>query len=154
MFRSFFFPKILFIYSWETHREREWQRHRQREKQVSCKEPDAGLDPGPWDHALSRKQTLNCRATQASQVYRSYVQFIFSFPRWCQIFSALFPNPCQYKMSIFANCLLVILSFTFRIANTFYFLLTIKIFSSTNCLLLCLEHFGFDTLSCRNHSDF
>ena len=27
-------------------RERERQRHRQREKQVSCQEPDVGLDPG------------------------------------------------------------------------------------------------------------
>ena len=26
--------------------ERERQRHRQREKQASCREPDAGLDPG------------------------------------------------------------------------------------------------------------
>ena len=26
--------------------ERERQRHRQREKQVSCREPDVGLDPG------------------------------------------------------------------------------------------------------------
>ena len=38
------FKKILFIYSWETHRER--QRYRQREKQAPCGEPDAGLDPG------------------------------------------------------------------------------------------------------------
>ena len=41
--RVWFFLKILFIYSWETHRER--QRHRQREKQAPCREPDAGLDP-------------------------------------------------------------------------------------------------------------
>ena len=40
---SLFLKKILFIYSWETHRER--QRHRQREKQASCGEPDVGLDP-------------------------------------------------------------------------------------------------------------
>ena len=39
----FFFFKILFIYSWETHRER--QRHRQREKQAPCREPDMGLYP-------------------------------------------------------------------------------------------------------------
>ena len=37
------FKKILFIYSWETHRER--QRHRQREKQAPCRESDEGLDP-------------------------------------------------------------------------------------------------------------
>ena len=35
-----FLKKTLFIYSWETHRER--QRHRQREKQALCREPDAG----------------------------------------------------------------------------------------------------------------
>ena len=37
------FLKILFIYSWETHRER--QRHRQREKQAPRREPNVGLDP-------------------------------------------------------------------------------------------------------------
>ena len=31
----------------ERERERERQRHRQREKQAPCKEPHAGLDPGP-----------------------------------------------------------------------------------------------------------
>ena len=40
-----FFFKILFIYSWETQRERERQRHKQREKQAPCREPDMGLDP-------------------------------------------------------------------------------------------------------------
>ena len=30
----------------DTQREREKQRHRQREKQVPCREPDVGLDPG------------------------------------------------------------------------------------------------------------
>ena len=44
-----FFFKILLIYSWETHRER--QRPRQREKQAPCREPDMGLDPGsPGSH--------------------------------------------------------------------------------------------------------
>ena len=38
-----FLKNILFIYSWETHRER--QRHRQREKEAPCREPDAELDP-------------------------------------------------------------------------------------------------------------
>lgn len=42
-YRSFFFFKILFIYSWEIRRERE--RHRQREKQAPCGEPDVRLDP-------------------------------------------------------------------------------------------------------------
>ena len=38
-----YFLKILFIYSWEIHRER--QRYRQREKQAPCREPDVGLNP-------------------------------------------------------------------------------------------------------------
>ena len=39
----FYFLKILFTYSWETHRER--QRHRQREKQAPYVDPYVGLDP-------------------------------------------------------------------------------------------------------------
>ena len=57
---SFFLRFYLFMS--ETQRER--QRHRQREKQAQCREPDVGLDPGapgPWqDHALGRRQALNC----------------------------------------------------------------------------------------------
>ena len=51
------FFKILLIYSQEAQREK--QRHRQREKQTPCREPDAGLDPGHPDHALTQRQTLN-----------------------------------------------------------------------------------------------
>ena len=41
----FFFFKILFIYSWDTQRER--QRHKKREKkQAPCREPNMGPDPG------------------------------------------------------------------------------------------------------------
>ena len=39
-----FLKNIFFIYSWETHRER--QRYGQREKQAPCREPNVGLDPG------------------------------------------------------------------------------------------------------------
>ena len=35
-----FVSNIVFIYSWDTHRER------QKHKQAPCREPDAGLDPG------------------------------------------------------------------------------------------------------------
>ena len=42
LFALFFF-KILFIYSWETQKER--QKHRQREKQAPWKEPNVGLNP-------------------------------------------------------------------------------------------------------------
>ena len=38
------FLLLNFIYSWETHRER--QRHRQREKQALCRKHDVGLNPG------------------------------------------------------------------------------------------------------------
>ena len=38
----------------------ERQRHRQREKQALCREPDVGLDLGLQDHALGRRQALNC----------------------------------------------------------------------------------------------
>ena len=41
-------------------RERERQRHRQREKQAPCRDPDAGLDPRTWNHALGRRQMLSC----------------------------------------------------------------------------------------------
>ena len=43
-FYLFSFLKILFIYSWETQREREAET--QTEKQAPCREPDMGLDPG------------------------------------------------------------------------------------------------------------
>ena len=50
------FKKILFIYSWETHRER--QRYRQREKQAPCREHDVGLDPGtPESHPEPKADT-------------------------------------------------------------------------------------------------
>ena len=54
---SYFFIKILFIYSWETYKER--QRHRQREKQAPHREPDVGLNTWTGDHTLSWRQTLS-----------------------------------------------------------------------------------------------
>ena len=36
-------------------RERECQKHRQREKQVPCREPDVGLDPGTAGSCLGPK---------------------------------------------------------------------------------------------------
>ena len=53
------FFKDLFIYSWETHRER--QEHRQREKQTSYWEPDVGLDsrtPGSLPEPKADAQPL------------------------------------------------------------------------------------------------
>ena len=40
---------------------------RQREKQAPHGVPDVGGDPRTLDHDLSQRQTLNRRATQASQ---------------------------------------------------------------------------------------
>ena len=40
-------------------RDREGQRHRQREKQAPCREPMWDSIPGPQDHTLSQRQTLN-----------------------------------------------------------------------------------------------
>ena len=49
---SFFLD--LFIYSLETHTETEAEG-----EAVSPREPQAGLNPGPQDQALSQRQTLN-----------------------------------------------------------------------------------------------
>ena len=48
-----------FIYLYMRDRERERQRHRQREKQAPCRSLMWDLILGPWDHALSQRQTLN-----------------------------------------------------------------------------------------------
>ena len=56
------FFKILFIYSWETQRER--QRHRQREKQAPHRDPDVGLDPRtPGEAKLVRGHPSGCWVT-------------------------------------------------------------------------------------------
>ena len=52
--------------------QRERQKHRQREKQAPCKEPDVGLDPGSWNHALGQRQMLNHWPSQVSQDMSSY----------------------------------------------------------------------------------
>ena len=56
--------KILFIYSWETHREKGTGRGRSR---LPSRSPIRDSILGPRDHTLSRRQTLNSWATQASQ---------------------------------------------------------------------------------------
>ena len=48
--------KKYFIYLFTKDTQRQRHRQRKREKQASYKEPDVGLDPKPWDHALSRRQ--------------------------------------------------------------------------------------------------
>ena len=49
----FFFLKILFIYSWET------QRDREREKQAPHREPNVGLDPESRGSRPGPKAVLN-----------------------------------------------------------------------------------------------
>ena len=61
---SFFF-KILFIYSWKTHREKGRDTGRGRSK-FHSQSPLWDPIPGPRDHALSQRQTLNRWATQVS----------------------------------------------------------------------------------------
>ena len=56
---------ILFIYSWETHRER--QRPRQSEKEAPHKEPNMGLDPRTPGSRPEPKAMLNHWVTQASR---------------------------------------------------------------------------------------
>ena len=57
MHDTYFILRFIYLFMKDTEKER--KRHRQREKQAPCREPDAGLDPGSWDHTLSRRQTLN-----------------------------------------------------------------------------------------------
>ena len=40
-----------------------------REKQAPGREPDGGLDPQTWGHALSQRQALNHWVTQVSQYF-------------------------------------------------------------------------------------
>ena len=44
----------------DTHTERERGRDRQREKQVPCRKPDMGLDPGSPGSHPGLKVVLNC----------------------------------------------------------------------------------------------
>ena len=55
----------------DTEKERERQRHRQREKQVPCREPDVGLDPGTPRSGPGLKAALNCWATRAAPMQHS-----------------------------------------------------------------------------------
>ena len=62
-----FFFKILFIH--ERYRKR-GKRHRLREKQIPCREPDVGLDPGvPGSHPEPKAQ-LNIWGTHASLIIK------------------------------------------------------------------------------------
>ena len=62
----FFLRFYLFIHE----RQREKEAETQAEGEASSpQEPDMGLNPGPQDHSLTQRQTLNHRATQASQIF-------------------------------------------------------------------------------------
>ena len=56
-FYNFFFSQRFLIYLFIIDTERERQRHRQREKQFPPGSLMWDLIPGPWDHALSQRQT-------------------------------------------------------------------------------------------------
>ena len=58
--------KYLFIYSWDTERDRDTGRERSR---LPAGNPVLDLIPGPRDHTLSHRQALNHWATQASLIY-------------------------------------------------------------------------------------
>lgn len=68
---SLFFLKILFVYSWETHRERSRDLGRGRSRFLAGS-PMWDSIPEPWDHALSRRQMLNHWGIQASSVIYFY----------------------------------------------------------------------------------
>ena len=57
--RTFLFFIVLKIYLFIHERHRERQRHGQREKQVPCREPDVGLDPGSPGSRPGLKAALN-----------------------------------------------------------------------------------------------
>ena len=127
----FFFFKILFIYSWETHRVGVGQRHRQRE--APCREPHVGLNPGSPGCALGRRQTPNCWATQASLIcisvtvvndnsiqpvasyydgwickdYRSHLR---KYPNWPEAWQGSYPGQNQWRWSAWNQFLFVIRS--------------------------------------------
>ena len=64
--------------------QRERQRHRKWEKQAPCREPDAGLDPGPpRDHDRSQR---HAQPLSHSCVPRSLILFfqIFYFKPWSE----------------------------------------------------------------------
>ena len=71
LFKVFFFSKILFMYSWET--------HKHREKQAPCREPDTGLHPGsPGSHP--RLQAAPNRCTTGAAPLLVFLSF-FSFSK-------------------------------------------------------------------------
>ena len=69
----FFFKIYLFTRDTHTERERERQRHRQREKQPPCREPDVGLDPGSPGSRPGLQAVLDRCGTGAAQVVWFYI---------------------------------------------------------------------------------
>ena len=65
IFLFYFVFKVLFIYSWEMHRERGKDTGRGR-RRLPARSPMWDSIPGSQDHALSQRQILNHWATQAS----------------------------------------------------------------------------------------
>ena len=64
-FYYYYFLKILFIYSWETQRERKAETQAEAE-QAPCREPDVGLDPGSPGSHPELQAALNHCATRTA----------------------------------------------------------------------------------------
>ena len=74
------FESYLFIYSWETHRER--QRHRQREKQALSKKPDVGFNPKTsrsWPEPKADAQPPRCSEKWFFKVEMWHISMSFLF---------------------------------------------------------------------------
>ena len=127
---SFFFKlRILFVYSWETHREK--QRRRQREKQAPCWESNEGLDARTRDHALGQRQMLNHWAPQASLYWLlcTFTFFTMSSNFYASFFTSLvflkalntskMVTSVCHTASFFLAHLLILLKFSFWNKYTF-----------------------------------
>ena len=76
-FKLFFFFKVLFIYPWETQRER--QRYRQREKQAPYREPVVRLNPrtlGSWPELKADAQPLSHPGALALLIFKFWFEFL------------------------------------------------------------------------------
>ena len=94
------FFMILFIYSWETQREREEKTQKEGEAS-SCREPKLGLDPGSPGSHPELKSALNRWATWAASHWTSVQIKIVSYTEksTLQNFSATIPWPHFTKLN-------------------------------------------------------
>ena len=69
-----FFKDFIYLFMRDTEKGRDIGRGRSR---LPAGSPMWDLDPGPWDHTLSQRQTLSHRATQASLPSASIIVAFF-----------------------------------------------------------------------------